>query len=116
MDTMTIARRRASQSGRTSRYSPVRLGPYPARTAAQPMAVQLPVQPTPPLSPALSLLVDLGLRTVVPVQYQIVKTGGQVLESPAVPGAVKVLVVVVVTAAMVSGGKEIGRVLDNFLS
>lgn len=114
MDTMTLMHLRAAQSSRTNRHSLTRLSQYPARAVPQ-LAARQPVQP-PPQPDALTQLVDLGLQAVVPVQYQIVKTGGAVLESPTVPGVVKLLVVVVVSAAAISGGKEIGRVLDNLLS
>lgn len=116
MDTMTLMHLRATQSSRMNRRSLTRLSTYPARAVPQLAAARQPVQPSPQPDAALAQLVDLGLRTVVPVQYQIVKTGGAVLESPTVPGVVKLLVFVAVSAAAISGGKEIGRVLDNLLS
>lgn len=115
MDTMTLMRLRAAQSNRTSNYGQAGLRHYPARTVP-PLTSQQTVQPTPQPDAALTQLVDLGLRTVVPVQYQIVKTGGEVLESPSVPDVVKVLVGLVVGAAVISAGNEIGRTIDNLLS
>jgi hypothetical protein len=115
MDTMTLMHLRGAQSSRMNRRSLTRLSTYPARAVPQ-LAARQPVQPPPQTDAALAQLVDLGLQTVVPVQYQIVKTGGAVLESPTVPGVVKLLVFVAVSAAAISGGKEIGRVLDNLLS
>ena len=116
MDTMTLMRLRAAQNSRMNRHRllPANLS-SPTRTVSQP-AFRMQVQSAPQQDDPLTKLVDLGLQIVVPVQYQVVKTGGAVLESPAVPSLVKVLVSIAVTAAVISGGKEIGRTLDNLLS
>lgn len=116
MDTMTLMRLRAAQSNRTNRYRSMQANlHYPARTAL-PQAVRQPFRRPPQTDDPLAKLVDLGLQSVVPVQYHIVKTGGAVLESPSVPAVVKVLVGIAVSAAAISAGKEIGRALDNLLS
>lgn len=114
MDTMTLMHMQAARRARASRHSLTRVAAH--LPTAPHLSVRQPVQPASQTDDALTKLVDLGLRSVVPVQYQIVKTGGEVLESPSVPGVVKLLVGFVVGAAVVSAGNEIGRTIDNLLS
>jgi hypothetical protein len=114
MDTMTLMHMQAARRARASRHNLTRVAAH--LPTAPHFALQQPVQPASQTDDALTKLVDLGLRSVVPVQYQIVKTGGEVLESPSVPGVVKLLVGFVVGAAVVSAGNEIGRTIDNLLS
>lgn len=117
MDTMTLMHLRAIQNKRANGIS-LRMPTLfnPAWASPQTVLPPKPIRPAPRPDLPVADLVDLGLRTVVPVQYQIVKSGGAVLESPAVPGVVKILVGAVVVAAAVSGAKEVGRTIDNLLS